>query len=47
MKEIGGFFELELNDFGHYYKEAMKLNLGRNALKLDHYSNKMRTMLLT
>jgi hypothetical protein len=33
MKKIGGFFELELNDEGEFYPEALKLNTGRNCLE--------------
>ena len=32
MKEIGGYFELELNYTKEYYQDAIKLNSGRNAL---------------
>jgi len=32
MKEIGGFFEIELNEKKEYYPDAIKLNSGRNAL---------------
>ena len=31
MKEIGGFFKLELNKNTEYYPDAIKLNSGRNA----------------
>ena len=33
MKEIGGYFELELNKRVEYHKTAIKLNTGRNALE--------------
>lgn len=33
MKEIGGFFELELNKKAEYYSDAIKLNSGRSCLK--------------
>lgn len=33
MKEIGGYFELELNKTGEYYPSAIKVNSGRNAIK--------------
>jgi hypothetical protein len=33
MKEIGGYFELELNKKEEYHKEAIRLNTGRNALE--------------
>lgn len=33
MKEIGGFFELELNNLGEYHKDAIRLNTGRNCLE--------------
>ena len=33
MKEIGGFFELELNCTGEYHAGALDLNTGRNALE--------------
>ena len=32
MKEIGGYFELELNIGKEYYPDALKLNSGRNSL---------------
>ncbi len=32
MKEIGGFFEIELNAGKEYHNNAIKLNSGRNAL---------------
>ena len=32
MKEIGGYFELELNKGEEYYPNSIKLNSGRNAL---------------
>ena len=34
MKEIGGYFELELREGQEYHKKAIKLNTGRNALEL-------------
>jgi hypothetical protein len=33
MKEIGGFFELELNKKKEYYSDAIKLNSGRSCLR--------------
>lgn len=33
MKEIGGYFELELTKRVEYHKNAIKLNTGRNALE--------------
>ena len=33
MSSIGGYFELELNRTGEYYKNAIELNSGRNALR--------------
>lgn len=33
MKELGGYFELELPKGSSYYNELIKLNSGRNALK--------------
>lgn len=33
MKEIGGYFELELNCGNEYHKSALKLNLGRTAFE--------------
>jgi hypothetical protein len=33
MKEIGGYFELELQERQEYHKKALKLNSGRNCLK--------------
>ncbi len=33
MKDIGGFFELELNPNSEYHKNAIKLNSGRSALE--------------
>lgn len=32
MREIGGYFELELDKKEEYHPEALKLNSGRNAL---------------
>ena len=35
MKEIGGYFELEIDKrFGHYHKDAVKLNSASSCLKL-------------
>jgi hypothetical protein len=33
MNEIGGYFELELNNTGEYHADALDLNTGRNALE--------------
>jgi hypothetical protein len=33
MKEIGGFFELELNYIKEYHEDALALNTGRNCLE--------------
>ena len=33
MKEIGGYFELELSSREGFHKDAIKLNSGRNAFK--------------
>ena len=33
MKAIGGYFELELNKFDEFHKDAIKLNTGRNAFE--------------
>ena len=33
MKEIGGYFELELTKGIEYHSELLKLNSGRNAFK--------------
>ncbi|MDR1091884.1 MAG: hypothetical protein LBL79_12490 [Prevotella sp.] len=33
MKEIGGFFELQLRKGEHYHKEAVQLNTARNCLE--------------
>lgn len=33
MKEIGGYFELELPLSQEYHNNAIKLNSGRNAFK--------------
>ena len=33
MKAIGGYFELELSNYGHYHNDAIKLNTGRNCLE--------------
>ncbi|MCK5538829.1 MAG: hypothetical protein KAI79_18530, partial [Bacteroidales bacterium] len=33
MKEIGGYFELELQEKKEFHKKALKLNSGRNAFK--------------
>lgn len=42
MKAIGGYFELELNKFDEFHKDAIKLNTGRNAfeyiLRANNYS---------
>jgi hypothetical protein len=34
MNSIGGYFELELNKGVEYYRDAIRLNTGRNALEL-------------
>lgn len=33
MKELGGYFELELNQGEHYHKDALALNSARNCFK--------------
>lgn len=33
MKELGGYFELELNQGEHYHREALALNSARNCFK--------------
>jgi len=33
MKELGGYFELELNQGVHFHSEALALNSSRNCLK--------------
>mgnify|MGYP003133282639 FL=1 len=33
MKEIGGYFELELNEGAEYHNNSIRLNTGRNALE--------------
>lgn len=33
MKELGGNFELELNQGEHYHKDALALNSARNYFK--------------
>ena len=33
MKAVGGYFELELNQFEEYHPTAIKLNTGRNAFE--------------
>lgn len=33
MKELGGYFELELNEGAHYHKDAIALNSARNCFK--------------
>jgi hypothetical protein len=33
MKEIGGYFELELNRTGEYHQDVIRLNTGRNAFE--------------
>src|ERR1700758_3780860 len=33
MRAIGGYFELELNQFKEYHANDIKLNTGRNALE--------------
>lgn len=41
MKEIGGYFELELNDFGSvFHDNAVAVNSGRNALQYILTANK-------
>lgn len=34
MKKVGGYFELHLNEYDEYHKNAIRLNTGRNALEL-------------
>jgi len=33
MRELGGYFELELNQGSHYHRDALALNSARNCLK--------------
>ena len=33
MKEIGGYFELQLRKGEHYHKGALQLNTARNCLE--------------
>ena len=33
MKELGGYFELELPKKTEFHKDAVRLNSGRNALE--------------
>lgn len=40
MKEIGGYFELELSSRGEYHNNAIRLNTGRNALEFILRSRK-------
>jgi hypothetical protein len=40
MKEIGGYFELELRKGEEYHKDAISLNTGRNALEVILRSRK-------
>ena len=41
MNPIGGYFELELNNSGHYHNDALRLNTARNCfeyvLRIRHY----------
>src|SRR5690606_27110463 len=47
MKSIGGYFELELNDFGGiYHNKAIDVNTGRNAFEYILRSNKKLTKVL-
>lgn len=39
MKEIGGFFELELPQKEEYHSKAIRLNTGRNCLEYILKSN--------
>ena len=39
MKEIGGFFELELPQKKEYHSKAIRLNTGRNCLEYILKSN--------
>lgn len=44
MKEIGGFFGLELHRATEYYDDAIKVNSGRNAIKYILLAQKIRTV---
>lgn len=44
MKEIGGFFELEINKDTEYYKDAVKVNSGRNAINYVLQANNIKTV---
>ena len=46
MKQIGGFFELELNYKKEYHDKAIKLNTGRNALEYILRANEYRKVYL-
>lgn len=44
MNAIGGYFELELNNFGEYHKDAISLNTARNALEYILIANKYKNI---
>lgn len=46
MKEIGGYFELELNCNKEYHENAIGLNLGRNAFKYILKAKNIRKVFL-
>jgi hypothetical protein len=45
-REIGGFFELELNISGEYHPDAIKVNTGRNALEYVLKARKLNFLYL-
>lgn len=44
MKEIGGFFGLELHRATEYYNDAIKVNSGRNTIKYILLAQKIKTV---
>lgn len=46
MKEIGGYFELELNQGSEYHNNAIRLNSGRNAFEYILRSRKYKKVYL-
>lgn len=46
MKEIGGFFELELFNGKEYHERALKLNTGRNSLEYVLRANEYKKIFL-
>lgn len=46
MKEIGGYFELELNSLSEFHEKAIKLNLGRTAFEYILRAKKVQKVFL-